>query len=317
MKTANKLLVAGSPFLSVLHDYIMYEEESDAHRYASAWLEKIMPSFTGEDIADFLLNCLADEPDYAVAIMHLLQWVEIPVIANLEPLKKIVQGGCSLERMLALNVLKNARSSEAEDFVLEMLRRTRYISDVPVISAVLEEIGTWKSFAVLMASLDGNTPVSDKCIYAAIDAIGERGGFSGEEIAEIKKPETWKKRLQGPPERFAVVIYTFAFTTGISFEDDEKIDRVAAMYMDVMEIDLSPYNSFREFWLCVSSSDIEVVARQMQEHSEGLFIIDTILDGTGVICSKETRSENIYYEMLNDYFNTRLRKHILMLKAQC
>jgi hypothetical protein len=273
-------------------------------------LIKELPDFTDGDIVGLLMDGLKEPSEASTAVCCLAK-VEIPVDTDLEPLKKIVRGKDRTDRAFALYAFGKVQEGAGEAFLLEVLRRTHVSWDIEVICDVLGDIGTWQSFPVLMARLDNDHPSVNQQIYDTIDLICKRAMIPESEMAEIKKPSSWKMKWEGPAKNFTSMMDIFAMMSGIAPDDTEKIDLLAEAYLDAMEVDLSPYQTYRELRLSTAADYGPVdILTKMLDHTESMDFLENALSGTGVSYSEETQFENINGDMQVDYFITRLRRRI-------
>jgi hypothetical protein len=296
--------------LTLLFRYVLAKKGSDRSVAAFKALIQELPSFTDGDIVCLLMNSLKEPSEVSTALCCLAE-VDIPADTDLEPLKKIVRGKYSPDRLLALDAFRKVQEGAGEAFLLEVLRRTQFLMDIDAICDVLGDIGTWQSFPVLMARLDDAKPSINRKIYDTIGLIGKRAAIPESEMAEIKKPSSWKMKWEGPAKNFTSMVDIFAMMSGIAPDDTEKIDLLAEAYLDAMEVDISPYQTYRELRLCTSADNSPVdMLTQMLDHTESMFFLEKALSGTGVSYSEETQFENINGDMQIDYFITRLRRRI-------
>jgi hypothetical protein len=300
-------------YLPDLCRYIQTEKREYNRRYACIVLSRILPDQPETDIISGILQCLVNEQTLLLQelLIKLLYGIKIPVGVDLDALKQIVRNSNTFTKWAAIRAFKGVESIEGEVFLLEVLRRASSVYDIEGVCEVLQHTGSLDAIPVLMARLEPKAAPGNVYIQAAIEAIELRLGIPEAQKKLLNNPATWKMKWNASPESFVGFVFIIAMMEGMDISDGALMDRLAEAYMKEMEVDLSPYQSYRELRLCSSPDQcLEGLITQMMGALESGLAIDAILEETGVSYSEETQMANLSNDLINDYFTTRLRRHI-------
>ena len=160
-----------------------------------------------------------------------------------------------------------------------------------------------------MARLHPGDEEVNSCIREAIQAIGSRLEMDGEIKEKLNDPSFWRIKWRGSPASFVTFITVLTMMNGGANSEEEN-DQFAEILIDEMQVDISPYQTYRELRLCISGEHLFDGMEKIQEYLESELLMGIALNGTGVEESRETQFKDLYFEMMNDYLMTRLRRRI-------
>lgn len=298
-------------YIPALCDFIANEKNDSARHHAFFVLRAILPDAPERNVVEFLLNRLEREPLEMMRsqLLFLLPTVRIPAGVSLEPLKALVRTGDSSVRTWAINAFSSVEGDEGELFLLEVLRRTDDSYNILVICGVLKKIGTIFSLPVLMARLEPGGAESNEDILPAIEAITARLELDGELRNKFRDPGFWRISWKGSPQSFVKYMTILNMMTGGN-PSEEQEDQLAEIFIKEMDVDITPFQSYRELRLCTSGKDLEEDIEKTRDYMQSELLMDIALNGTGVSPSNETMWKDLYFDMMNDYLMTRLRRKI-------
>lgn len=298
-------------YIPALCDFIENEKNDSVRHNAFFVLRAILPDAPERDVVSFLLNRLEREPLEIMKhqLLYLLPTVRIPAGVSLEALKTLVRTGDLSVRTSAIKAFSSVEGEEGELFLLEVLRRTDDSYNILVICGVLKQIGTIFSLPVLMARLEPGGSESNEDILPAIEAITARLELDSELRDKFRDPGFWRISWKGSPQSFVTYMTILNMMNGESHSDDQG-DQLAEIFMKEMDVDITPFQSYRELRLCTSGEGLSDGVENMRDYMQSELLMDIALNGTGVSPSKETMWKDLYFDMMNDYLMTRLRRKI-------
>lgn len=277
------------------------------------------------DAGLLLLDIIPDEPDAAtvnalmgkihhrrhqVVLSKILARIKIPDGVDFQPLLDLFRDKSNYLIDL-IRALKQVPGRDAEEAVLTQLRKgTRQSMEaLEVFAETLSAIGTIRSIPVLVAvSLDYGEE-EKKYFKSTMMAIGEREGMPVSLQKRLTNPATWKMNWGGAPELFAGFVEFIALCMVSGPEGKDVTNHVGEVFMQEMEVDISPYQSFEALRLCASPDDMLNGLANLKDNLESKILLAALTDDTDILPSKETMLEDIYFELMNDYLMTRLRRH--------
>ena len=297
-------------YLSGLCKFIANEKAPFRKAMARLILERIVPDTPDLETTQCLLSGLED-PDTITRNLLLshISRLKFPEGTVLEPLKELVRRGDVVERNNALEAFRAAPTEEGEAFLLEVLRRTQSSWDIETIAGILNDTGGIFSVPVLMARLENTTPLINARIYEALEKIAERLNMPEDIKAKFDDPDFWKLKWQGSKESFVGFMSLIAMLSG-NGDNEDAADQIAEIFREEMAVDITPFQNYRELRLCSSGQDMFGAMAGMSESLESRILMEMALSGTGIAESKETQFQDIYFNMVNDYLFTRLRRKI-------
>ncbi|TRW21040.1 hypothetical protein FMM05_20720 [Flavobacterium zepuense] len=297
-------------YLPALCRFIETEKDLFKRSIARLVLERIIPDKPDLAIANCLLKGLED-PDRITRDL-LLSHIEpllLPDGTNIEPIKQCVRKGDFLERTSALKALRAAPGIEGELFLLEVLRRTDNFWDIETIAVILGDIGSVFSLPVLMARLENETMETDELIYQALEKIASRLEMPSELREQLGNPDFWKVNWQGTKESFMGFMAMVTMISGNS-DNPEAEDQLGEIFREEMHVDIAPFRTYRELRLCSNDEDMFGAMVGIEESLQSRILLEVALSNAGISESRESQFEGIYFNMLNDYLFTRLRRKI-------
>lgn len=272
-------------------------------------LERIVPDHPDARTTKCLLGGLAnpDRISRELLLSH-LPALRFPEGTDLEPIKERVRKGEYMERTHALEAMC-AGGEDGEAFLIDVLRKTNERYDVQTIAEVLADCGGIFAIPVLMARLEKGDVNTNVAIYDALERIAARLDMPQDIKEKLSDPDFWKVRWQGSKESFAGFMSFIAMMSG-SGDNQEAADQIAEIFIAEMDVDIAPFESFKALRLCSSGEDMFSVMAGMKDHLESKILLEVALSDTGVTESKESQFQDIYFDMMNDYLFTRLRRKI-------
>jgi hypothetical protein len=273
-----------------------------------------------------LLDIIPDEPDtvtvnaligkihhrqHQVVLSKILARIKIPDGVNFRLVLDLVKDKNNHLDNLVM-ALKQVRSPEAEEAVLSQLRKCvmRSTEVLMIFAETLGAIGTIRSIPVLIAvGLDYQDHAIKEQFTATMTAIGERENMPLQVQQQLMNPATWKMNWGGAPELFARFVEFIAMFMVSGGDGKDVTDHVGQIFMQEMDIDISPYQSFEALRLCTSPDDMLGGLATLKDNLENKLLLEALTEDTGILPSKETMVQDIYFDLMNDYLMTRLRRH--------
>ncbi|TRW27089.1 hypothetical protein FMM05_00110 [Flavobacterium zepuense] len=297
-------------YLPVLCRFIETETDLFKRSIARLVLERIIPDKPDLATANCLLKGLED-PDRITrnSLLSHIEPLQLPEGTDLESIKECIRKGDFLVRSSALKALRAAPGIEGELFLLEVLRRTDNFWDIETIADILGDIGSVFSLPVLMARLENETAETDEDIYLALEKIASRLDMPKDLRAQLGDPDFWKVKWQGTKESFVGFMAMVALMSG-NGDNPEAADQLGEIFREEMHVDIAPFQTYRELRLCSNDEDMFGAMVGIEESLQSRILLEVALSDTGISESRESQFEGVYFNMLNDYLFTRLRRKI-------
>lgn len=272
-------------------------------------LERIVPDQPDAQTTECLLGGLSnpDRISRELLLSHLAP-LRFPEGTDLEPIKERVRNGEFMEKSYALEAMC-AGGEEGQAFLIDVLRKTNERYDVQTIAEVLATCGGIFAIPVLMARLEKGDVNTNEAIYDALEQIAARLDMPEDVKGNLSDPDFWKVKWQGSKEGFAGFMSFIAMLSG-NGDNQEAADQIAEIFIAEMEVDIAPFESFKALRLCSSGEDMFSAMAGMKDYLESKILLEVALSDTGITESKESQFRDIYFDMMNDYLFTRLRRKI-------
>jgi hypothetical protein len=90
----------------------------------------------------------------------------------------------------------------------------------------------------------------------------------------------------------------------------EIIDRLGEIFMKVIEVDLSPYQSFQEMRICSKEGYLETFAQRITDQFQSEVMVNNLLGDVSINSIKVEIDKELYMSLQTDYFTTRLRQYL-------
>lgn len=271
----------------------------------------IIPEDPEPYIVALLLEKLTSGGDDRIVILKILAKVSIPESMDITPILDLLDD--YYYKFTAVLALNGTHHEVAEQRVLEILREESFpsIEKIQIFCSTLAAIGSLRSLPVLMATrVDYDDDSIKQYFQDAIQSICRRAGVPEELMDRIESPGFWKLNWQGTPESFAGFIeFISLFMVSGNNKPGDMVNRIAEIFMKEMEVDISPYASFEALRLCASGDNLMEGLQHMQENLECELLLNAITETTGVLPSTETMAKDLYFDLVNDYLMTRLRRY--------
>lgn len=217
-------------------------------------------------------------------------------------------------------------NDESEQYLHKVMRQPTDDILFETICTVLGRAGSLFSVPILMAFAKNANDKKGSLALQAIDGI--RARVNPEEARELKdffNPEYWRPKWIGTKDKFISYVACLSnFLNRDDFFEGEMMDKTADMLMREMDVDLAPYQSFRELRLCTPGCDLkdDIVNELVGAVDEDLLMGSILDDGQIEISADSKREENVI-NMRCDYLLTRLGLedddgllHYLLVKAE-
>jgi hypothetical protein len=161
-----------------LEQYVESETSKASRKCAYFILGKLGKKLGRPECASILLSSAARETDKYVLLdlLTALSEVEIPSRADLSAVFVLLGDKRSLVRHSAIQALKMAKSSKAEDHVLTLLQSTSDAYDIVYCHSTLGRIGTEKAIPYIEGNLDSRKRDVRISANVAIENIRKRLG---------------------------------------------------------------------------------------------------------------------------------------------
>jgi hypothetical protein len=275
-------------------------------------LMEIMPDEPDVETVDTLIRKL-HYPELQATVSTLLDRIKMPDGVDFEPLLDLFEERSnSLHRIPLVRILKKVPLPEAETLTLKELRKAtqRSPEEIAILAGTLSAIGTFRSVPVLVAvGLDYNEQLRKQYFTDTMIAIFEREGTPPELQKQLINPASWKMNWSGAPELFAGFV-EFVATFLISNPNGRDLTgHIAEVFMQEMDVDIAPYQSFEALRLCASPDDMLNGLANLKDNLENRILLEALTEDTSILPSKETMEEDLYFDLMNDYLMTRLKRH--------
>ncbi|QEM07898.1 hypothetical protein DIU31_031965 [Mucilaginibacter rubeus] len=275
-------------------------------------LMQIMPPDPDAAILTKLLEQLPGNHHRGTSILKMLSNYRIPAEVDISPVLALI--GDDYFSTTAIFALRKTFHPEAEEKILPLLREElrHDIGLMKIYCDTLAVNGSILSMPVLMAvSLDFERPEDKEYFTDAIKSICSRLQMPEDIRAQFEDPAFWKLKWEGSPEHFAGFIEFLAlFMVSGETEGGKKEDMIAGIFMQEMDVDLSPYQSFEAVRLCSSPEMMMEGLQNLKNNLECNVLMNALTEGTNILPSTYTLAQDLYFDLMNDYLMTRLRRHI-------
>ncbi|PAW95063.1 hypothetical protein CKK33_16805 [Mucilaginibacter sp. MD40] len=274
-------------------------------------LMQIMPADPDAAIFKKMMEQLPGNRERGISILKMLANYQIPAEVDITPVLDLI--GDDYFSTTAIFALRKTYHADAEEKILPLLRE-EFRGDLKLLKIYCDTLavnGSILSMPVLMAVSQDFEQQSDKKHFIdAVKAICSRLQMPEDIRAQLEDPGFWKFKWEGSPEHFAGFIeFISLFMVSSEIEGGKKEDMIAEIFMQEMQVDLSPYQSFEAARVC-SSPDMMLEGLQNLKNSlECDVLLDAITEGTNILPSTYTMAKDLYFDLMNDYLMTRLRRH--------
>ena len=199
-------------------------------------------------------------------------------------------------------------SRNKEKFILQILRSTKNSKEVLEICEALGPKGSLFAAPVLMAKMISTSEEVEQSYYIVTLAIimSRMEGWERGSENDFFNPKWWKIKWVGTKERFISFVSLLAGTVTESLFDEEKMEEMAELFISEMDVDLSPYQSFKELRLLTPDwdpkEDILLIRDAVNEDT----LMAPIFDDTLILKHGETQINDNILDMRVDYLITKL-----------
>jgi len=197
---------------------------------------------------------------------------------------------------------------DKEKFLIQILRNTQDTAEVLEICEAIGQKGSLFATPVLMAKMLTASDQMQRSYFIATMAIimsRMQGWESGSEN-DFFNPKWWQIKWVASKERFISFISILAGTGNESLFDDQKMEELAELFIPEMDVDLSPYQSFKELRLLTPDWDL---ARDITLISEAIAedqLMVPIFDENPILKHDNTQISDNILDMRVDYLVTKL-----------
>lgn len=196
---------------------------------------------------------------------------------------------------------------DKEKILLQILRGTQDTAEVLEICEAIGPKGSLFATPVLMAKMM-TTQGDHQSYYMATLAIimSRMQGWERGPENDFFNPEWWKIKWVGSKERFISFISLMAGADADGYFNDEKMEQMADLFITEMNVDLSPYQSFKELKLLTPDwnpkDDILLIRNAVDEDR----LMAPIFDDTPILKHGETQLNDNILDMRIDYLITKV-----------
>lgn len=275
-------------------------------------LMHIIPDEPEPFVFEKLIEQLPGNREHGIGILKILAKYQIHEQVDISPILDLI--GDDYFSSTAILALRKTYHPEAEQKILPLLRNELRgdLELLKIYSDTLAVNGSILSLPVLMAvSQDFTDPGARQHFTSAVKAICNRLQMPDDIRLQLEDPKFWKFKWGGSPEHFAGFIeFLSMFMISGGADDGKKEDMIAEIFMQEMEVDLSPYQSFEAARLCTSPDIMLSGLTNLKESLECNLLLEAITEGTEIMPSSYTMAKDLYFDLMNDYLMTRLRRHI-------
>lgn len=274
-------------------------------------LEKILPDEPDAVAAALLLDGLNHADDIEMgSIFCLLHHVRLPEGTDWTPMKNAIRRSRNGIKCDGLKAMRAFPDLDQEAFLLEILRRTEDGLELEDVVEMLGYSGTVLSIPVLYARMDKNDPELNGLIKNTLTAISERLQLPPKLAAMVNDPALWKLKWGGTKESFVGFMDMMSLMAGGGSYTEAQSDQLAEIFLEELEVDISPFNSYRELRICSPADTMLETVEGMMDGLQSEVLLEVALNGTGISESDESRYNHLYMTLTNDYLFTRLRRRI-------
>ena len=159
---------------------------------------------------------------------------------------------------------------DLERMLVQTLRCSHDSSEILEICEVLGLKGSPFVIPVLMAKLSLEEDKLRQSYYLATLAMlmSRMRDFKLGPDQDFFSPEWWKVKWVGSLDRFISFIAVLGTAGGEAEPEEEKMEKLAELFIRELEVNLSPYQSFRELKLLSSTWDMEADLRRISDLAE-------------------------------------------------
>jgi hypothetical protein len=199
---------------------------------------------------------------------------------------------------------------EEEQGLLEILRSSDNTREIENTCLLLAHHGTIYSLPVLAARMADTTVEMKEVFRQTAELILKKHNVPKEQWSDFCDPDQWKTHWNGPPESFLAFVEMFSMTAVDVPKTDDITDHFGEIFMKVIEVDLSPYQSFREMRICSKEGYLETFAQRVTDHLQSEFMVNDLLGDISINFVKAEIDQELYMSLQTDYFTTRLRQYL-------
>lgn len=277
---------------------------------ADVLLFEIMPDAPEAVTVNALIEKMAFR-EHQVVLSKILSRIKMPGGVNFRPLFDLFKDEANYVNEL-VRALKHVAVPETEERVLAELRKgvMRYPEAIQVFADTLAFRGTIRSIPVLVAvSLDYPGQDVQQYFTDTLQAICKREGIPKSFQKQLIDPASWRIKWDGAPELFAGFVEFIAMFMISGPEGQDMTCQVGEIFLKEMTVDISPYKSFEALRLCSSPDHMMEGMANLKDSLENKSLLEALMEDTGIVPSSETMVQEMYFELMNDYLMTRLRRH--------
>jgi hypothetical protein len=227
-------------------------------------------------------------------------------------------------RELSQGDLIGGELEDKESILLQELRCSNDTSEIKEICSALTKSGTILAVPSLFALIKGSGPTLKHLFEEAVIGIARRAKARGSLLpGQYYTPEHWRPQWQGSKKKFLSYVNVLADIHQKNDENEAEVNRIGEILAKEMQIDISPYTSFKDFKVCINGWDFKEDYKIVLDRMEQERVIAAVEDA-GIGESWETFLTDHLNDLKYDYLLTRLKMgdnfayHQFVLKmAEC
>lgn len=252
-----------------------------------------------------------------VSVYHLLEDLVLPEGTDTGKLMEFVKTPYYRYTVHALRVLDRVPHTDVEGLLLGELHKGR--GRALYASTILEGLGyvgsIWAIPVMVAEFLEDSGHGCEEgshwpAVVCAIERICDRHGFAEAIKSTWTKPASWRIVWEDSRESFvAFAMKMYWLMVGAENGYSETmVDRIGDILLREIDIDIRPFQSFRELRLCTDYDLVKSLRKDVEYLRNHLMILD-LLDGANISENRECTPTELQEQLLKTYFVHRLRQY--------
>ncbi|MEO7213379.1 MAG: hypothetical protein ABIX36_11290 [Mucilaginibacter sp.] len=202
--------------------------------------------------------------------------------------------------------LSGSELEEKESVLLQELRCAADEKEIRELCSAIAVSGSILSVPCLFALMqnwgDGLKPLFENIIKGIAQRAKGRGSRLPSDYYTLQH---WQPQWQGSKTRFLSYVSAIADIVVKNEDNDEEVKRIGNILVKEMQVDISPYNNFQDFKICIHDWDFEEDYKLVLDRMEQERLVEEIEDA-GLRESWNTFFADHLLNLKYDYLVTRL-----------
>jgi hypothetical protein len=209
-----------------------------------------------------------------------------------------------------------------EKIIIQKLKTCRNEKEIMAICHGLELMGTIGSFPTLMALLKDEPPrMIEWALQNAFDSIAYK--YLGDQSLphDYFSPRFWEPTWTGSNTQFLSLVLMLENINKDKLKE-EDMERLAAVLIKELKLDIAPYQTYNELKLCAVDWDIETDVTAVLEGTQTDMLVLSVTEDNNIAIDPEM--DDFITDQKNDYLLTRLKlfenfeaNHYMLGKIAC